>query len=52
MGAKKNASNETGAVRVEDWWVNEEIYNKFKHYEKHDINYKEVDNADFIHSAL
>jgi len=37
---------------VEDWWVNEEIYNKFKHYEKHDINYKEVDNADFIHSAL
>ena len=37
---------------VEDWWVSEEVYNKFKHYEKHDINYKEVDNADFIHSAL
>lgn len=37
---------------VEDWWVNEEIYSQYKKYLKQDINCKEVDNENFIHSSL
>lgn len=37
---------------VEDWWVSEDIFDKYKDQTKQNINYKEVDNESFIHSAL
>jgi len=37
---------------VEDWWVDKEIYKKYKSYKTKNINCKEVDNANFIFRTL
>lgn len=37
---------------VEDWWVDKEIYKKYESYKTKNINYKEVENANFIFSTL
>lgn len=37
---------------VEDWWVDKEIYEKYKSYKTKNINYKEVENANFIFGTL
>ncbi len=36
-----------GCGPVEDWWVDEELYEKYKSYERHDVNCNEVVNALF-----
>ena len=37
---------------VEDWWVDKEIYEKYKSYKTKNKNYKEVENANFIFGTL
>ena len=37
---------------LEDWWVNKEVYEKYKSYKTENINYKEVENANFIFRTL
>lgn len=37
---------------VEDWWVSEDLYKKYKSCKSENIDYKEVDNADFIYRTL